>query len=530
MNRALTLNLAVALVLVVCQLTRSAEFTFFGRSGDAIEVNFGALPGVAPGAVFGALNWLDSGHTLLTSDVVTSQPFASSGRFWVFPDPARNSPALGDTDAASHGFQGTLAGSLAINGITTPFSVTVQPGYSGSGAGSVGQSLERLDRAANNPLYVAQQQQRLRYFGFVAQGGAPLPVTGTFNAATDDATRTFQATFIGGYNATQANADGIIGPITAGWLNGLNAPKWRELVDPDPQPAGAFSTSTMVGNFDIYPSPDPGTGNRTGNTPQSERFGTSWTVDLINEGSALAKATTGRTQRINAISRSDGYASSCCHNTHRVGMDIDLYTNSSTWNFGNGVRSNEEQIVINHAMAFINAGASGRVVRIITSNDDIYNGIAALNPTVPLYYDTSGGHQNHLHIDIGPPPQVPGLANLAGDFNLDDAVDARDYIVWRQGLDKTHTQSQRNIWRTNFGKVIDRSSGLGSAFAEGIVAGQAVPEPSVGVILSIAFWFAGSMVRIRRISNSRTASPTASAEISRAANMARKRSLAPYDE
>lgn len=378
-------------------------------------------------------------------------------------------------DSAARGFQGFLSGSVLVNGEVNTFGITVQRGYTGSGAGSVGQSSESMGDAANNRLFVAQQQQRLRYLGFVPEGGTPLAVDGDFGPLTDQATRTFQATFSTGYNTTQANSDGIIGPNTAGWLNAANAPIWEELIDPDPQAPGTFSTNTMIGNFDIYPGRDPGTGNRTGLTPQPERFATSWTNDLIEDGSALAKSTTGRTQRINALSMADGYGSSCCHNTHRVGMDIDLYTNSSTWNAGNGVRSSEEQIVINHARSFINAAAEGRVNRIITSNDDIYDGIAALNPTVPLFFDTSGAHENHLHIDIAPPTRQVGLANLPGDFDLNDVVDAADYVLWRKWEGVMYTQTQYNSWRSGFGRVLAGGSGGGGE--------AAVPEPTAMIIL-----------------------------------------------
>jgi hypothetical protein len=151
-------------------------------------------------------------------------------------------------------------------------------------------------------------------------------------------------------------------------------------------------------------------------------------------------------------------------------MDIDLYTNSSTWNAGNGVRSAEEQIVINHAQSFINANADGRVIRIITSNDDIFDGIAALNPTVPLFFDTSGAHQNHLHIDVGPPTRQAGLANLPGDFDLNDVVDATDYVLWRKLEGVMYTQSHYNAWRTGFD-----SSRLGASSGGG--GETAVPEP-----------------------------------------------------
>jgi peptidoglycan hydrolase-like protein with peptidoglycan-binding domain len=474
------------LALAAGSAAGAADFNFYGRSGDAIEINLSALPGVNPGSTFSGLNTSGfSGHTVLTSDMLTTQSFTSSGRLWVFANPAFNTPAAGDMDPDARGFQGVLSGSLLVNGAAKTFSVTVRPGYTGSGLGSVEQSLERINRPANNQVFVAQQQQRLRYFGFVPQGGVALVIDGDFGPATDQATRTFQGAFVGGFNTTQNDVDGIIGPNTAGWLNAQNAPTWEELIDPDPQPPGTFSTSTMIGNFDILPGPDPGTGNYTGLTPQPERFATSWTNDLIEDGSALAKLITGRTQRINALSRSDGYSSSCCHSTHRVGMDIDLYTNSSTWNYGDGTRSAEEQIVIDHARSFINAGADGRVIRIITSNDDIYDGIAALNPTVALYYDTSGVHRNHLHIDVGPPNRIAGIANLAGDFDLNDVVDAADYVVWRNYLGIMYTGSQFNAWRADFGKT--RPGALGSG------GSSAVPEPGAAMLLA-----SGAILGIRR--------------------------------
>ncbi len=459
----------------------AADFNFFGRSGDAIEINLGNIPGIAAGSTFSSLNIGGfANHTVITSDTLTGQAFSSSGRLWVFANPARDTTAEGDTNVSARGFQGTLSGSVLVNGISKTFSVTVAPGYTGSGAGSVGQSAESQGRAANNWLYVAQQQQRLRYFGFVQQGGGQLVVDGDFGPNTNAALRTFQAVIIGGVNTTQANADGIIGPNTAGWLNAQNAPTWNELIDPDPQPPGTYSTSRMIGDFDILPGPDPGTGAYTGNTPAPERFAANWTIDLIKKGSAKARLATGRTQRVNALSAADGYASSCCHDTHRVGTDIDLYTDQSTWNWGNGSTSSEEQKVIAHAVAFATAGASGRVIRFITSNQDIYDGIHAALPSMTLYYDTSGIHQNHLHIDVGPPTRVNGLANLAGDFNLDDVVDARDYVIWRANVNKTLTQSDYNQWRANFGKTItNRPIAAGADYEEaGGLAVEQIPEPA----------------------------------------------------
>lgn len=53
---------------------------------------------------------------------------------------------------------------------------------------------------------------------------------------------------------------------------------------------------------------------------------------------------------------------------------------------------------------------------------------------------------------------------LAGDYNGDDAVDAADYTVWRDGLGDTHTQAGYATWATNFGASMP-------------AAAASVPEP-----------------------------------------------------
>ncbi|MBA3483468.1 MAG: peptidoglycan-binding protein [Pirellulales bacterium] len=442
--------LAIVLAAVALPVF-GADLGFFGRSGDAIEINLSALPGTPAGATFSGLNINGlAGHTVLTSDLLTAQPFTTSGRLWVFPDPLRNTAALGDLNAGVRGFQGVLTGSVSINGEAKTFSVTVQPGYTGSGLGAVGQSLESQGKATNNPLFVAQQQQRLRYLGFVSQGGAAVAVDGDFGPATNSALRTFQGAIIGGVNTTQANTDGIVGPNTAGWLNALNAPLWQELIA---TPAGPFTISAV-----------------------NERFATSWTVDVIAKGSTNAKAATGITQRITALSTADGYGSSAIHQTHRVGTDVDLATHSSTHNWGDGSTSANELNVIKHAIGFVDAGASGRVIRFITSNQDIFDGIQAARPSVPLFYDTSGGHQDHLHIDIGPPTRIAGRANLAGDFNLDDVVDAQDLAVWRPYSGENFTGNDFLTWQRQLGRS---QTPMG---AEAVA--QSVPEPRALTLLA----------------------------------------------
>lgn len=442
--------LLVLLVVFAAPNAQAADIGFFGRSGDAIEINLAALPGISAGSTFSDLNLAGfNGHTVLTSDLLANQPFDSTGRFWIFPNPARNTAALGDVNASARGFQGTLSGSLLVNGVSKTFSVTVQPGYTGSGAGAVGQSLEAQGRAANNPLYVAQQQQRLRYFGFVSEGGAPLTIDADFGPATNSALRTFQGATIGGINTTQANTDGIVGPNTAAWLNAQNAPIFQEIV-----PTAAYTVSAV-----------------------SERYATSWTLDLIAKGSITAKAATGITQRITALSTVDGYGSSAIHSTHLVGTDIDLATNSSTHNWGNGVTSTDEANVIKHAVAFADTVASGHVIRFITSNQDIFDGINAARPSVPLYYDTSGGHRDHLHIDVGSPTRIAGRGNLVGDFNLDDVVNAADLAVWKQYAGANFTGNDFLTWQRRFA--------TSKAVPVAEAAAQNTPEPSSLFLLGL---------------------------------------------
>lgn len=485
-QRIILLSIAIFCVSLPC--VEAANHEFYGRSGNGIEVDFGELPGVPGDATFSNLLLSGfNGHTVLTSSDLQQGNFSTDGRLWVFPNPARNTEVLGDIDAATRGFQGRLEGSISVDGQQKSFAVNVRPGYTGSGPGSVGQSLERINRAANNRLFVAQQQHRLNYLGFVAQGGGQLAVDGDFGPNTDSALSTFQGAFVAGVNTTQASVDGIVGPNTAGWLNAANAPTWEELVDPDPQVPGNFSVANMIGDFDILPSRDPGTNIRSGLTPQIERFGTNWALSLWRSGSAAAKDATSITQLMNGMSTDDGYGSAFAHSTHRVGMDIDMHVASSTHNFGNGFTSQDEQGVIDAAIAYIDAGAvggseSGHVLRIITSNSDIRNGIRAARPAVATYLDSSTVHQNHLHIDVGAPSRVAGVAATPGDYDFDNEVNAFDFLVWQRGASPNPLSgADLSQWQTNYGS----SPSLAATSI-------AVPEPSTSSIFLLGMLILGT--------------------------------------
>ena len=85
---------------------------------------------------------------------------------------------------------------------------------------------------------------------------------------------------------------------------------------------------------------------------------------------------------------------------------------------------------------------------------------------------------------VGTPGKVffPGAAfvfdvtRIPGDFNTDGAVDAADYIVWRNGLGTTYTQTDYDVWRANFGQTA-----AGAAAINNIAK---IPEPASVVLLT----------------------------------------------
>jgi hypothetical protein len=60
--------------------------------------------------------------------------------------------------------------------------------------------------------------------------------------------------------------------------------------------------------------------------------------------------------------------------------------------------------------------------------------------------------------------------SLPGDFNLDGAVNAADYVVWRKGLGTTYTPADFIEWKLNFGDT----AGAGG--------GASVPEPASALL------------------------------------------------
>ena len=77
------------------------------------------------------------------------------------------------------------------------------------------------------------------------------------------------------------------------------------------------------------------------------------------------------------------------------------------------------------------------------------------------------------------------LANLPGDFNHDDVVDAADYTVWRDGLGSQYTLADYDDWKSHFGQNAGSGTGSGGSVA--------VPEPASLILVFAAFFLSRSL-------------------------------------
>jgi hypothetical protein len=94
---------------------------------------------------------------------------------------------------------------------------------------------------------------------------------------------------------------------------------------------------------------------------------------------------------------------------------------------------------------------------------------------------------------ISAPVDIVALPiGLPGDFNLDGAVNAADYVVWVKGVVPS-TPANYNLWRTNFGRT---TGGGHSAITDPNLRG-AVPEPSIVVLVCLGIAGFGAMIRGR---------------------------------
>jgi hypothetical protein len=89
-------------------------------------------------------------------------------------------------------------------------------------------------------------------------------------------------------------------------------------------------------------------------------------------------------------------------------------------------------------------------------------------------------------------PLAPAAAGIPGDYNASGAVDAADYVLWRDNLNGTATlpndptpgnvtQDDYTVWRNNFGQTTS---------AGALASSGPVPEPASGVLVILALGIA----------------------------------------
>lgn len=115
------------------------------------------------------------------------------------------------------------------------------------------------------------------------------------------------------------------------------------------------------------------------------------------------------------------------------------------------------------------------------NDGSLYTAGGTLSTNLPVLNATDSTFNGGSH------PNAPGSGDawaakfalgsgpaLAGDFNYDGMVDARDYVVWRHNHGSA---ADYGLWRANFGNGVP---------ASGSAASAAVPEPSAILYLAVA--------------------------------------------
>jgi hypothetical protein len=96
---------------------------------------------------------------------------------------------------------------------------------------------------------------------------------------------------------------------------------------------------------------------------------------------------------------------------------------------------------------------------------------------------------------------VPG-PTLPGDYNNDGAVNAADYVVWRNGLGTIYAQTDYDVWRTHFGQTTGSGAAGYPLGASAAPLSALVPEPT-GLVLAGFGLAAVGLVALRQRQSTR---------------------------
>jgi hypothetical protein len=84
---------------------------------------------------------------------------------------------------------------------------------------------------------------------------------------------------------------------------------------------------------------------------------------------------------------------------------------------------------------------------------------------------------------------------LDGDYNRNGTVNAADYVTWRKVLGTAYTETDYDVWRANFGEVLNSGLAAGSS--------SQVPEPTAVTLLSGGLAFISQRRTVAKLRDSR---------------------------
>lgn len=115
----------------------------------------------------------------------------------------------------------------------------------------------------------------------------------------------------------------------------------------------------------------------------------------------------------------------------------------------------------------------------IAPNADEYLFWDSLHPTATVHTHLA---QRALELFVTP-----------GDFNHDGAVDAADYVVWRNELGSQYTATDYDVWRANFGRALPAGVDINRTGSTPPIVGRehiytsSAPEPSSAWLVIIGY-------------------------------------------
>ena len=419
---------------------------FDGKTGDIVTLNIGETYGNGNNFLnLVTSEWNKAGEIFLAEALheqnISALNFRENGIFYFAP---KVNGSEVDENANEQGFQGELFSSVDIDSVTRWLSLEIEENFTTDGEGAVTFEGQKLD--------IARAQQRLNYLGFTGNFDfnanktssydvtlKPLDINGELNNATKHAIKLFNTavspsqggddydTSLSGsdlYNELYDNTittkkeeekkeeekkeeerkekenipgaaiqvvydkmfedefffDSSFNTYGKVFINDNNAPYWEKLE----------LTNTGYTTF------------REGN--QTERWATSWTKEILEQGALLFNEETGENLQMNGVSLPiGGYTP--FHKTHEAGMDLDIEIQPDFGATGYDQEKAREQLLAFSSLIGFPTN-SGATIEGIFFNDPETHDIPGVR--------AAADHSDHMHVDVlGPQP-----ASLTAEYTF----------------------------------------------------------------------------------------------------------------